>query len=159
MYEYRFYVVWRVTESKNHIHFFYSIHKCFDFHIARIISSQIRIVMCECFQIQATTSSVVAPLQKIEPKLFVNGAEISDGKPDSISKIEVLENKLVVPEPSTTEEIKPEQTTPAIKVEETKSTVDKDSFIVTPDYIQQSMLHQSERIQNISNNMNLLCFK
>lgn len=115
--------------------------------------------MCECFQIQATTSSVVAPLQKIEPKLFVNGAEISDGKPDSISKIEVLENKLVVPEPSTTEEIKPEPTTPAIKVEETKSTVDKDSFIVTPDYIQQSMLHQSERIQNISNNMNLLCFK
>lgn len=100
--------------------------------------------MCECFQIQATTSSIVAPLQKIEPKLFVNGAEISDGKPDSISKIEIIENKSVVPEPSTTEGVKPEPTTPAIKVEETKNAIDKESFIVTPDYIQQSMLHQLE---------------
>lgn len=56
----------------------------------------------------------------------------------TISKIEVIENKSAVPEPLTADETKQE---PApIKAEETKSAADKNSFIVTPDYIQQSML-------------------
>lgn len=94
--------------------------------------------MYECFQIQATTPSIVALPQKNEPKLFVNGAELSDGNPVTISKIEVIENTSVVPEPSTADDTKPEPM--PIKVEETKNAADKDSFIVTPDYIQQSML-------------------
>lgn len=94
--------------------------------------------MYECFQIQTTTPSIVALPQKNEPKLFVNGAEITDGNPVTISKIEVIENTLVVPEPSTADDTKSEQT--PIKVDEAKNATDKDSFIVTPDYIQQSML-------------------
>lgn len=95
--------------------------------------------MCECFQMQPTSPSIVALPQKIEPKLFVNG-EISDGKPVTISKIEVIENRSAVPEPSTDDEIKTEQA--PIKAEETVNATDKDSFIVTPDYIQQSMFFQ-----------------
>lgn len=95
--------------------------------------------MCECFQMQATSPSIVALPQKIEPKLFVNGAEISDGKPVTISKIEVIENKSAVPEPSTADETNQTEQQP-IKAEESVNATDKDSFIVTPDYIQQSML-------------------
>lgn len=83
--------------------------------------------------------SIVTLPQKQEPKLFVNGTEESDGKPVTISKIEIIENKSVAPPelPSIVAEIKTEQT--PIKTEETKTTTDKNSFIVTPDYIQQSM--------------------
>lgn len=98
----------------------------------------LKFVFNECFQIQVTTSSIVALPQKNEAKLFVNGSEISDEKPVTISKIEVIENKSAILEPSTAAEIKPEST--PIKAEETKGAADKNSFIVTPDYIQQSML-------------------
>lgn len=102
--------------------------------------------MYECFQIQATTPSIVALPQKNEPQLFVNGADISDGKPVTISKIEVIENKSVtpeLPEPSTADDKKPEPvSTPNKTEEQPKISVDKDSFIVTPDYIQQSMFFQ-----------------
>lgn len=85
--------------------------------------------------------TIVALPQKQEPKLFVNGTEVSDGKPVTISKIEIIENKSVAPAPELpppiVAETKTEQT--PIKTEETKTATDKDSFIVTPDYIQQSM--------------------
>lgn len=89
-------------------------------------------------QIQATAPSIVTLPEKNEQKLFVNGAEVSDGKPVTISKIEIIENKSAAPASSSADAIKLEPFTS--KTEETNNVPDKDSFIVTPDYIQQSML-------------------
>lgn len=101
-----------------------------------------------------TAASIVTAPEKIESTLE-NGVQVNDGKPVTVAKIEIIEN---IVKPSTPTKTQSATTTAAIAspvavtVTPTKSDVsdpkksepgkvagDK-SFVVTPDYIQQSMI-------------------
>lgn len=83
------------------------------------------------FQIQQSSLEVLP--QTVEPKLFVTNPEISDANPVTISKIEIIENEL---RPIESTSLQPD----IPKIVASSSNALDDSFIVTADYIQQSML-------------------